>query len=132
MLNARFIEGRSEIIDKAAIQLDEYFAGERKIFDIPLRFSGSPFQNAVWKQLLDIPIGTTLSYGDVAGLIGRPTAVRAVANAIGANPISIFVPCHRVIGSNHSLSGYEGGIDAKRYLLHLEQCPDYMARIPNC
>ena len=113
-------EGSSEIISKAAAQLDEYFAGRRFMFDIPLLFVGSDFQKTVWHELLNIPYGRTISYGEMASTIGSPKSVRAVANANGANAISIFVPCHRVIGNNGSLIGYAGGMDAKRYLLELE------------
>lgn len=120
-LNASFAEGKSEIIDKATAMLDEYFAGNRKTFDIPLAFTGTQFQNDVWTQLLDIPYGSTATYGDMARLVNRPTAARAVANAIGSNPISIFVPCHRIIGSDGSLTGYEGGLEAKQFLLNLEK-----------
>ena len=112
---------RPDVIDLAIKELDEYFAGVRKDFDVPLLFEGTEFRKAVWTELLNIPFGQTVSYAAVAEAIGRPTAVRAVAHAIGANPISIFVPCHRVIGSDGSLTGYAGGLDAKRLLLKLEK-----------
>ena len=108
------------IIEKAIKQLDEFFAGKRQEFDIPLLFVGTDFQKKVWSELLKIPFGETISYGKIATRIGMPKAVRAVANANGANAISIFAPCHRVIGSDHSLTGYGGGLDAKRELLELE------------
>lgn len=120
LLKAEFEEGTSEIIDRAVRQLDEFFAGERREFDVPLLFVGTEFQKKVWNELLMIPYGRTISYGELARRIGMPTAVRAVANANGANPISIFAPCHRVIGSDNSLTGYGGGLDAKRMLLTLE------------
>lgn len=120
MLDAEFEEGTSDVIARAGKQLDEYFAGKRQAFDVPLLFVGTDFQKTVWRELLKIPFGTTISYGEMARRIGRPTAVRAVANANGANPVSIFAPCHRVIGSDHSLTGYGGGLDAKRMLLRLE------------
>ena len=120
MLNAEFEEGTSEVIDKAIKQLDEFFARQRKIFDIPLLFVGTDFQKTVWNELLKIPFGKTVSYGEMARRIGMPKAVRAVANANGANSMSILAPCHRVIGSDHSLTGYGGGLDAKRTLLKLE------------
>lgn len=101
-------------------QLDEYFAGKRKAFDIQLRLTGTDFQNEVWNALLDIPYGATKSYKDIARYIGKPKAVRAVAGAIGANGISILIPCHRVIGSDHSLTGYAGGLEAKKMLLGVE------------
>ncbi len=119
-LNARYETGTSEIIERAVAQLEAYFAGRRQTFDIPLVFTGSEFQNTVWRELLHIPYGTTISYAELARRIRNPKAVRAVAAANAANPISIFVPCHRVIGSNHTLTGYAGGLDAKKRLLELE------------
>ncbi len=119
-LNVSFEMGETAVLNAAAEQLDEYFAGERTTFTIPLFFCGSSFQESVWNELLNIPYGTTISYGEMARRLGRPTAVRAVANANGANAISIFAPCHRVIGSDHSLTGYGGGLAAKRFLLELE------------
>jgi methylated-DNA-[protein]-cysteine S-methyltransferase len=105
----------------AKAQLDGYFSGERRSFDVPLLFVGTEFQKRVWNELLTIPYGTTISYGDMAGNIGMSAAVRAVANANGANSLSVFAPCHRVIGSNGSLTGYGGGLAAKKFLLELEQ-----------
>lgn len=121
VLNAEFEEGRSDIIEEAMQQLDEFFAGTRREFEIPLLFAGTDFQETVWEELLKIPYGQTISYGEMARRIGMPKAVRAVANANGANSISIFAPCHRVIGSDRSLTGYGGGLDAKRKLLELEE-----------
>ncbi len=121
VLNAEFEEGRSDIIEKAMQQLDEFFAGTRREFEIPLLFAGTDFQKTVWEELLKIPYGQTISYGEMARRIGMPKAVRAVANANGANSISIFAPCHRVIGSDRLLTGYGGGLDAKRKLLELEE-----------
>lgn len=112
--------GTSPVIEAAELQLDEYFWRKRREFSIPLLFVGTDFQKMVWNELLRIPFGTTVSYAEIACRIGRPTAVRAVANANGANPIAIFVPCHRVIGSNGTLTGYAGGLLAKRFLLELE------------
>lgn len=120
ILQSEFEEGTSEVIEKAEQQLDEFFAGKRKAFDVPLLFVGTEFQKTVWNFLLTIPFGKTISYGEMAQQIDKPTAVRAVANANGANPISVFAPCHRVIGSDHSLTGYGGGLEAKRWLLELE------------
>lgn len=111
----------NEVIALAIKELDEYFAGGRKSFDIPLEPSGTPFQKEVWAELLRIPYGATVSYSAIAKAIGLPSAVRAVAAAIGANPISIMVPCHRVIGSDGSLTGYAGGLPAKARLLALEK-----------
>lgn len=120
MLGAEFVEGSTPVIDRAIAQLDEYFAGSRCRFDIPLLLVGTPFQKSVWTELLAIPCATTVSYAELARRIGRPTAVRAVANSVGANALSIFVPCHRVIGADSSLTGYAGGLLAKNYLLNLE------------
>lgn len=102
-------------------QLDEYFAGSRTEFDLELHVSGTPFRRAVWAALREIPYGTTVSYGWIAQRIGAPTASRAVGAANGANPISIIVPCHRVIGTAGTLTGYGGGLERKRHLLDLER-----------
>ncbi len=120
MLHARFEAGRSEVTDRAVRQLDDYFAGKRKAFDLPLLFVGTEFQKAVWNELLTIPFGATISYAALSKRLGMPKAVRAVANANGANSLSIFAPCHRIIGSDRSLTGYGGGLPAKRFLLELE------------
>ena len=119
-LKAVFVEKDHKIIEAARKQLDEYFSHERQRFDIPLLFVGTAFQKSVWQALLTIPYGATVSYADIARQIGMPNAVRAVANANGANAISIFAPCHRVIGSDRTLTGYGGGLTAKRFLLELE------------
>ena len=119
-LQAIYEERVSDITGKAAKQLDEYFDGKRRTFDIPLLFVGTDFQKKVWHKLLEIPYGTTLSYGELAQHLDMPKAVRAVANANGANAISIFAPCHRVIGSDHTLTGYGGGLAVKKQLLDLE------------
>ena len=103
--------------EDARTQLREYFAGERTVFDLPLNPHGTAFQTKVWLALREIPYGETASYGETAAAIGAPTASRAVGLANGQNPISIIVPCHRVIGANGSLTGYGGGLDAKRWLL---------------
>jgi len=102
-------------------QLHEYLEGKRRTFDVPLDLRGTPFQQAVWNQLLRIPYGETRSYSEVAASIGRPTALRAVGRAVGANPVSIVIPCHRVIGKDGSLVGYGGGLPLKERLLALEQ-----------
>ena len=101
-------------------QLDSYFKGRLKNFDLPLEPPGTPFQQSVWQALLTIPYGQTCSYADIATQIKNPKAVRAVGNANGRNPISIIIPCHRVIGSNGSLTGFGGGLPTKTYLLNLE------------
>jgi methylated-DNA-[protein]-cysteine S-methyltransferase len=105
----------------ARTQLEQYFAGERTTFDLPLAAEGSEFERRVWRALEDIPYGETQSYGEVADRIGAPGAARAVGLANGRNPISIVVPCHRVIGANGTLTGYGGGLERKRFLLELEQ-----------
>lgn len=119
-LNAEYAIRPSDVVSRAMSELDEYFLGKRTAFDIPLLMAGTEFQKQVWQSLLAIPYGTTISYGEEARRIGMPAAVRAVANANGANPISILVPCHRVIGSNGALTGYGGGTVAKQWLLQLE------------
>jgi methylated-DNA-[protein]-cysteine S-methyltransferase len=108
------------VIATAVAQLDEYFAGTRRDFDLELAPQGTDFQLAVWDALRKIPYGETMSYGKMARAVGRPTAFRAVGQANGRNPIAIVVPCHRVIGSDQSLTGFGGGIDNKRVLLALE------------
>lgn len=120
LLGADFEEGTSPVIEMAMAQLDEYFAGCRREFDVPVLLAGTDFQKQVWEILKQIPYGATLSYGEEAVRLGSPGAVRAVANANGANALSIFVPCHRVIGSNRSLTGYSGGLLVKKFLLELE------------
>lgn len=108
--------GHPVLIETEA-QLRAYFAGERTTFDLPLDMAGSDFQKRVWAQLLSIPFGQTRTYGEIARAIGSPNAVRAVGAANGRNPVSIVAPCHRVIGSNGTLTGFAGGLEAKRYLL---------------
>ncbi len=114
--------GGHPLTDQAQEQLGAYFAGQRTGFDIPLDLgAGTLFQQTVWQALAVIPCGVTISYAAVADRIGKPRAVRAVAAAIGRNPVSILLPCHRVVGSNGSLTGYAGGIGRKAALLDLEQ-----------
>jgi methylated-DNA-[protein]-cysteine S-methyltransferase len=102
-------------------QLAEYFAGARREFDVPLKLAGTPFQQRVWQELVQIPFGTTLTYAQLAQRVGKPTASRAVGHANGRNPISIIVPCHRVIGADGKLTGYAGGVDKKQWLLAWER-----------
>lgn len=109
------------LTDTAAAQLAEYFAGCRREFDFPIAPKGTAFQKAVWQALLDIPYGEVRTYKEIAIAIGNPNAVRAVGMACNRNPIWIVIPCHRVIGSNRSLTGYAGGLDMKQALLNLEQ-----------
>jgi methylated-DNA-[protein]-cysteine S-methyltransferase len=116
-----FGEPDAALFTAAAGQLRAYFAGRLTTFDLPLTLAGTPFQQRVWAALRDIPYGATVSYGELADRIGQPTAARAVGLANGRNPIGIIVPCHRVVGSAGSLTGYSGGIDRKRYLLALER-----------
>ncbi len=120
-LKAEFIEQEDDILKKTKLQLDEYFNNTRKIFNIPLLMVGSDFQLKVWKELQNIPYSTTTSYLQIAKNIGNEKAVRAVANANGANAIGIIVPCHRVIGTNGTLTGYAGGLNLKKELLDIEQ-----------
>ncbi|MGH9833674.1 MAG: methylated-DNA--[protein]-cysteine S-methyltransferase [Blastocatellia bacterium] len=105
---------------EAAKQLSAYFAGELTEFDLPLAPAGTQFQQCVWAELQKIPYGSTINYGELARRVGNPKASRAVGAANGSNPISIIIPCHRVIGSNNHLTGYGGGIERKRFLLDLE------------
>jgi len=108
---------------EVARQLDEYFDGSRTTFDLPLAPAGTPFQRRVWDELTRIPRGTTVTYGELATRAGHPGAARAVGAAVGRNPISIVVPCHRVVGSDGTLTGYAGGLGRKAYLLALEGAP---------
>lgn len=113
-------EPSAKMLVRVRKQLDEYFAGERKTFDLPVEPAGTTFQREVWRALQKIPYGTTLNYGALAKRIGQPTASRAVGAANGRNPISIVIPCHRVIGANGDLTGYAGGMERKAALLRLE------------
>jgi methylated-DNA-[protein]-cysteine S-methyltransferase len=122
---AGFIKAETQLIKKAAAQIEEYLNGKRKKFSFPLDMHGTEFQMDVWRALQTIPYGETRSYKEIAELVKRPKAVRAVGMANHRNPISIIVPCHRVIGHNGSLTGYGGGLPLKRYLLELEQARFY-------
>ena len=113
--------GENDFLRGVIMQLDAYFAGERRSFDIPIEMCGTPFQKKVWTALQSIPYGSTVSYKELAEMIGSPKACRAVGSANNKNPISIIVPCHRVIGADGKLTGYGGGVDNKAYLLKLEQ-----------
>jgi methylated-DNA-[protein]-cysteine S-methyltransferase len=112
---------KNAINDLTQTQLEEYFRGERRVFDLPLKMKGTEFQLKVWKTLQKIPFGKILTYGEQADKMKNPKAIRAVGRTNGLNLISIIVPCHRVIGKNGSLTGYAGGMDAKKYLLEFEQ-----------
>lgn len=115
----------TQLIKKAAEQLREYFDGKRKEFDLPLALHGTDFMVSVWQALMTIPIGETRSYKEVAAMISKPSACRAVGMANNRNPIAIIIPCHRVIGQNGDLVGYGGGLSTKQFLLELEKCHAY-------
>ena len=120
-LNAKFVENNTEIIERIQAELDEYFHGNRKEFDVPLQMVGTDFQKSVWEALLRVPFGTTSTYLQLAKNINNEKAVRAVAAANGANSMAIIIPCHRIIGSNGELVGYAGGLPIKKRLLKLEK-----------
>lgn len=120
ILDADYKEAESDVNLETIAQLNEYFAGNRIEFSISVKFVGTEFQCRVWSELVKIPFGSTISYAEQAQRIGNPKAVRAVAKANSANPISIIVPCHRVIGSNLKLTGYAGGLQVKQWLLDHE------------
>lgn len=109
------------LLRRAVAELAEYFAGARTAFDLPLAPAGTPFQRAVWTAIAAVPCGATISYAELAARAGRPAAVRAAGAATGRNPLSIVVPCHRIVGAGGALTGYAGGLDRKRALLALEQ-----------
>lgn len=111
----------SAVSDLANSQLQEYFNGRRKCFDLPIQPKGTPFQISVWKCMLEIPYGEVRTYGQIASAIGKPGASRAVGQAANRNPLWIVIPCHRVVGSNRALTGYAGGLDMKQALLELEK-----------
>ena len=114
-------EGEDGVLTKTRRQFDEYFAGRRMRFDVPLVPQGTPFQHSVWKLLCEIEPGATTTYSALADTLGKRNAVRAVGGAVGRNPISIIVPCHRVLGANGSLTGFAGGVERKRFLLEHER-----------
>jgi methylated-DNA-[protein]-cysteine S-methyltransferase len=111
----------SAVLRAARSQLDQYFAGSRKVFELPLAPNGTSFQRAVWNAIAQVPWGETLTYADLASRAGHPGSARAAGAATGRNPLSIIVPCHRIVGSDGSLTGYAGGLDRKRKLLALER-----------
>ncbi len=115
-----FVEKSSDVIELALAQLDDYFQGTRKVFSIPLMLIGTDFQKKVWNELMKIPFGHTETYSGLSRKLNNPNLTRAVAAANGANALAIFVPCHRIIGSNGELTGYAGGIRAKQHLLNRE------------
>ncbi len=120
VLQATYIEKEDDVLSQSVIQFNEYFNQSRQSFDIPLLLVGTAFQKTVWQALCKVPYGEVLNYVSLAKVVGNKNAVRAVANANGANAISIIVPCHRIIGSNGELVGYAGGLSAKEKLLRLE------------
>ena len=109
------------LIAQTMKELDEYFEGKRRIFNVPIEMQGSPFQKAVWERLISVKFGETKTYLEIAKELGKPTASRAVGGAVGKNPISIIVPCHRIIGTNGSLTGFAGGTETKKWLLFHEK-----------
>jgi methylated-DNA-[protein]-cysteine S-methyltransferase len=119
-LNATYLDGNSAVIEQAMKELNAYFAGERRHFDVPVQFVGTDFQQRVWQALTAIPYGTTTTYAALTEQVASITAIRAVASANGANAHSIIVPCHRVVGGSGELVGYAGGLPAKKKLLQLE------------
>ena len=120
-LNASFVEQNDDILERTKTQIEEYFLGERSIFDVPLLLVGTDFQKSVWDALAKMKYGETATYLDLALSIGNENAVRAVGNANGANALAIIIPCHRIIGSQGELVGYGGGLSLKKRLLELEQ-----------
>lgn len=119
-LGATFTEEKTPLLEATIKQMDEYFSGERTKYDIPIKLVGTKFQKSVWRALQEIPFGKTLSYLELSEKLGNKLAIRAVASANGANAISIIVPCHRIIGADGNLTGYAGGLSAKKKLLELE------------
>jgi len=119
----RLSEAAKQPMPEATGQLDAYFAGERRVFELDFDLRGAPFQLEVWRQLLEIPYGKTTTYGDLARELGYATLARAVGRAVGHNPLSVIVPCHRVVGKDGQLTGYAGGLERKRFLLELEAPP---------
>lgn len=124
LFGTHVLEGRAaptELTNRTANELQEYLAGKRTAFDIPLAPAGTDFQRAVWKALQNIPYGQTRSYADIAAVVGNPKATRAVGSANNRNPIAVLIPCHRVVGANGKLTGYAGGLALKQRLLDLER-----------
>ncbi|CAN5531682.1 methylated-DNA--[protein]-cysteine S-methyltransferase [soil metagenome] len=124
-----FGERRAAGFEEAVEQLGEYFAGQRRWFSVPTSLAGGDFQSRVWHALATIPFGETTTYGRIAAALGHPGAARAVGTAVGRNPISVVVPCHRVVGSNGNLTGFAGGLGRKRFLLDLERPPQVPAQL---
>lgn len=121
LLGADFRPGTCEITETAAAELNEYFGGLRRSFTVPLLTVGTPFQNAVWEAIAALPYGAKATYTDIARSVGRSRGVRAAASAVGANALSVFVPCHRIVHTSGTRIGYAGGPEAKQFLLDLER-----------
>lgn len=121
LLVARYMQGTSPVIEQAKEQIAEFFDGTRRAFDLDLHMIGTDFQKKVWNFISKIPYGTTTSYSQLTGAVASETDIRAVSNAVGANSLSLIVPCHRVIGSRGQLTGYAGGLVAKQYIIDLEK-----------
>jgi len=121
LLNAEIIAGRNQFSDQLEKELKEYFEGKRKVFDVPLHTPGNEFSQSVWKMLMNIPYGQTWTYKKQAEMLNNPKAIRAIGTTNGRNRLAIIIPCHRVIGSNGSLTGYAGGIEKKKWLLNFER-----------
>jgi len=121
LLNAIMVAGRNQHLDQLQDELTEYFQGKRKIFSVPLHTPGNEFSQAVWKALQEIPYGKTWSYKEQAEMMNNPKAIRAIASTNGRNRLAIIIPCHRVIGSNGTMTGYAAGIDKKKWLLKFER-----------
>uniref|UniRef100_UPI000EB3891F methylated-DNA--[protein]-cysteine S-methyltransferase n=1 Tax=Pedobacter schmidteae TaxID=2201271 RepID=UPI000EB3891F len=121
LLNAEMVPGRNTHLDQVEKELTEYFDAKRKVFNVPLHTPGNDFTQSVWKTLQEIPYGTTCSYKEQAEMMKNPKAIRAIASTNGRNRLAIIIPCHRVIGSNGSMTGYAGGIDKKKWLLKFEK-----------
>lgn len=115
----------NEIIEECKLQLEEYFNGKRKVFDVPLKFNGTKFQNDVWKKLEQIKFGHTISYSELSEIMGNKLQIRAIANANSKNPFAIIIPCHRVIGKDGSMTGYAGGLWRKKWLIEFEKTIEY-------
>ena len=120
------LDPRQPVLKQAAKELQEYFAGTRKTFSVPLHFGGTDFQHEIWRQIARIPFGETITYTELAERSGAPDAVRAAGMATGQNPLSIMVPCHRVVGKNGKLTGFAGGLDRKKNLLGIELSPKHL------
>ncbi|RPI26478.1 MAG: methylated-DNA--[protein]-cysteine S-methyltransferase [Acidobacteria bacterium] len=119
------LDGAHPIIDQCVSEITEYFGRKRQSFEVPVDLRGTDFQLRVWRELMSIPFGATISYGELARRVGKPGGARAIGNAAGSNPVPIIIPCHRVIGHDQGLVGFGGGLSVKEQLLELEQ-----ARIP--